>query len=215
MIGVVLAVRDQAQYVGEAIDSVLAQSVPASQIVLVDDASVDDTAAIARERGATVVSGPGKGPAIARNIGVRELETEFISFLDGDDRYTPDRNRLLLEAIDGGVVAGGRVREFYDPGREAELSQQFAISDQPTTGSVTAMLMRRSEFDRHGGFSEEPGAHDFFGLMHALGTPVQIDDVVLERRVHGANRSIVDREGIRQEYLRSARAAILARRGQS
>jgi hypothetical protein len=74
--------------------------------------------------------------------------------------------------------------------------------------------MRRGAFEAAGRFPEGGVGvmHDFFGLMLRLGELPQVDEVVLERRVHGANRSITDRSGIRNEYLASARAAILARR---
>lgn len=212
MIGVVIAVRDQAQYIGEAIDSILDQSLPASQIIVVDDASIDGTGDVARERGVDVVLGKGEGPAIGRNIGARLLDTEFIAFLDGDDRFTPDRNRLLYEAIGDAPACQGKIQEFYDPGREEELAARFAITLEPTHGSPLAMLIRRSAFEELGALDERDGAHDLFGFMQRLGTVPLIDDVVLERRIHGGNRTIVDRESLRMEYLKSARAAILARR---
>lgn len=209
MIGVVIAVRNQEEFIGEAIDSVLAQSFPASRIIVVDNASTDGTPEIARARGAEVVPGPDKGPAIARNIGARMLETEFISFLDGDDRYTPDRNRLLLEAIGEGAACQGLVREFYEPGREEELAARYEISPDPVHGSPLAMLVRRSAFEELGGLDQDEGASDLFRLMQRLGDVPEVDQVVLERRVHGSNRSIVDREEVNRGYLLSARAAIL------
>lgn len=212
MIGVVIAVRDQAQYIGEAIDSILAQTLPASQIVVVDDASTDGTGDVARSRGVDVVLAEGKGPGIGRNIGARLIDTEFIAFLDGDDRFTPERNRLLYEAIGDAPACQGMIQEFYDPGREVELAARFAITAEPTHGSPLAMLIRRSVFQELGGLDEDDGAHDLFGFMQRLGPVPLIDDVVLERRIHGGNRTITDREGLRMEYLKSARAAILARR---
>ena len=122
-VSVVIAVRDQARYLGEAIDSVLGQSLPPQRLVVVDDASSDGTAEVARSRGVeTIVLPECLGPAGARNAGAALIDSEYICFLDGDDRMTPCHNELLLAAIGDAGAAAGRVRQFFDPGREAELS---------------------------------------------------------------------------------------------
>jgi glycosyltransferase involved in cell wall biosynthesis len=213
MIGVVIAVRDQARYVGEAIDSVLEQTVPAERLIVVDDGSTDGTGDVARERGVEVVTTQGIGPSPARSLGAEALETEYLCFLDGDDRFVPRRNELLLDAIGQAPAVGGRAREFFDPGREAELAARFAISAEPLrAGTLGGLLIRRSAYLEIGGFPDNNDEHDFFGFVRRLGEFPQIEDVVLERRIHGANRSIADREDLRRQYLASARAAILASR---
>jgi glycosyltransferase involved in cell wall biosynthesis len=213
VIGVVIAVRDQAQFLGQALDSLEAQTLPCGDVVVVDDASVDGSGELARERGFRTVLAEGEGPAIARNIGVRQLSTEFVRFLDGDDRFTAKGNELLLSAIGERPVVAGHVREFFDPGREPELAARHKIAAQPATGTPSSMLIRRSRLIELGGFSEIEGEHEFFGLVKALGRIDAIDDIVLERRIHGENRSITHREEIQRAYLQSARAAITRARG--
>jgi glycosyltransferase involved in cell wall biosynthesis len=209
MIGVVIAVRDQARYLGEALDSAAAQTVPPEQIVVVDDASTDGTGDLARARGIKTILAAGEGPAIARNLGAAELTTEFITFLDGDDRFTPVHHEKLLAVV--GDAAAGHVTQFYDPGREAELAAKHSLIEEPVLGTTLgSLLIRRSAFDRLGGFPTD--GHEFFALVQGLGEIPSVDDVVLERRIHGANRSITSRDEIRAEYLKSARAAILAKR---
>lgn len=211
-IGVVIPVRDQERYIGEAIESVLAQTLPAQQIVVVDDGSSDASAAVAAALGAQVIESGGRGPAAARNLGALQLETEFVAFLDADDRFTPDRNAALLAAIGQHQAAQGMVREFFDPGRESELAARFQISTEPLTGSPLAMLIRRGAFADLGGFAEREGGDDHLGLARRLGEIPRIENVVTERRIHGANRSIVNRAELQREYLLAAREAILARR---
>lgn len=214
-IGVVTPVHNQAQYLPEAIESVVGQTWPAEQIVVVDDGSTDGSGDVARALGVQVIESGGRGPAVARNLGVELLETEFISFLDADDRFTPERNALLHAAIGTGDAAQGKIREFFDPGREAELAARFQISSELLTGGPLAMLIRRDRFEQLGGFADREGGDDHLGLARRLGAVPTIDAVVTERRIHGANRSIVDREGLRREYLLAAREAIVARRGQA
>jgi glycosyltransferase involved in cell wall biosynthesis len=212
MIGVVIAVRDQAEYLAEALDSLESQTPPPAQVIVVDDASVDGSGELARERGFRTELGEGKGSAIARNIGARLLETEYVRFLDGDDRFTPESNERLLAAIGESPAVAGMVREFFDPGREAELGARYKIADRLQSGTPGSILFRRDEFERLGGFCETEGEHELFGLLRALGKLPKIEDVVLERRIHGKNMSITQREEIHRSYLRSARAAIAVRR---
>lgn len=214
-IGVVIPVHNQAQYIGEAIESVLAQTLPAAQIVVVDDGSTDGSGDVARGLGAQVIESGGRGPAVARNLGAELLETEFIAFLDADDRFTPDRTDVLRAAIGSGDAVQGKIREFFDPGREDELAARFQISTELLTGGPLAMLIRRDAFERLGGFADREGGDDHLGLARRIGEVPTIDAVVTERRIHGANRSIVDRAGLSREYLLAAREAILARKGQA
>jgi glycosyltransferase involved in cell wall biosynthesis len=212
-LGVVIAVRDQAAFLGEALDSISAQTRQPDRVIVVDDSSTDGTGDVARARGFEVVLGPGKGPAVARNIGVAAVGADVLGFLDGDDRYVSTHHELLLAALEDGDVASGYVRQLFDGGRESELAAIHEISEEPMKGGVCgAVLIRRSAFEAVGGFPEDDGVHDFFGLIGALHDRREIDEIVLERRIHGANRTLVNRDAVRSEYLRSARAAILASR---
>jgi glycosyltransferase involved in cell wall biosynthesis len=212
-IGVVIAVRDQAQFLGEALDSISAQTRQPDQVIVVDNASTDGTGDVARARGFEVILGPGNGPAIARNVGANALETDVLAFLDGDDRYVSNHHEVLLAALGDSDAVSGSVSQFYDPGREAELAARHPIPPEPMRGGVCgSMLFCRSAFEAAGGFPVGEGVHDFFGLIGALRDRREIDDIVLERRIHGANRTIVKRDDVRAEFLRSARAAILASR---
>lgn len=210
-IGVVIPVRNQARFLDEALDSVDAQTVATAQVVVVDDHSTDGSGDVARARGATVVLNPGSGVVTARNRGAAELTTDLIAFLDGDDLFTPTHHEELLSAMAGGHASVGMIEEFFDPGREEELASKYKLKTGPLRGGLLgSTLVSRELFESFGGFEE--GANDVFGFFDRLGDPPSTDAVVLRRRIHGENRSIVDRDEIRAEYLRAARAAIVARR---
>jgi len=75
---------------GEAIESVLAQTRPAAEIVVIDDGSTDRTADVARSyRGVRYVRQESRGTAAARNRGVRESTGDLLVLLDADDRLLP------------------------------------------------------------------------------------------------------------------------------
>jgi glycosyltransferase involved in cell wall biosynthesis len=97
LVSVIIPAFNCGRFLAEAIDSVLAQTEPGIEVVVVDDGSTDDTLAIAERKAAQdarvrVFTQRNSGkPAIARNAGIRQARGEFIAFLDGDDRYAPDR----------------------------------------------------------------------------------------------------------------------------
>ncbi|MCM3877589.1 MAG: glycosyltransferase, partial [Thermoanaerobaculia bacterium] len=87
-------------FLAESLASVLGQTHPLEEVIVVDDGSTDGTAEVARSFGGLVrvVSRPNGGPGAARNTGLAEARGDWIAFLDGDDAWTPDKTRLQLEA---------------------------------------------------------------------------------------------------------------------
>jgi len=84
----------------------------ACQIIVVDDGSTDQTANIARELGADVVSQPNAGAAHARRTGLNLVQTSYVVILDSDDLLTPATRQLvqLISAHPEAAVVGGRIR---------------------------------------------------------------------------------------------------------
>lgn len=92
-VSVVITTFNQASYIGEALGSVLVQTYPLHQIILVDDGSRDDTRAVVapyRDR-IRYVRQANHGVAGARNAGVAAADGDLIAFLDGDDVWAPDK----------------------------------------------------------------------------------------------------------------------------
>jgi hypothetical protein len=98
---VVIPVYNGAATLGRAIDSVLAQSWPAQEIIVVDDGSTDASAEVAASYGGVVqlIRQANAGVAAARNRGAAEAHGEWLTFLDADDWYYPDRLRWHAEWI--------------------------------------------------------------------------------------------------------------------
>lgn len=89
-------------YVFRAIDSVLAQTVPVDEIIVVDDGSTDGTVqAIAATYGSRVkvIQQKNMGVSVARKRAIDEAQGEWVAFLDSDDEWLPDRNATFLRAI--------------------------------------------------------------------------------------------------------------------
>jgi glycosyltransferase involved in cell wall biosynthesis len=89
---------NEAGRIGAAIESVLGQTYPAAEILVIDDGSSDDTATVAARYGVRVVTQKNGGISAARNRGLEEATGDWIALLDADDRWLPQRLEWLARA---------------------------------------------------------------------------------------------------------------------
>lgn len=147
----------------EAVDAV--RDRPGSRLartILVDDGSTDDTAAAARSHGVEVVSGPGAGPAAARNLGWREADTALVWFLDSDCVAKPDALERLTAHLDDPKVggAGGTYAIAPDASllerliHEEIMVRHAAMPVETDFLATFDVLYRRDVLERLGGFDE-------------------------------------------------------------
>jgi glycosyltransferase involved in cell wall biosynthesis len=96
-ISVIITTYNRAHVVGEAIESVLAQTRAPDEIIVVDDGSADDTLArlAAFEGRITVIAKANGGVSSARNAGIAAATGEWVTFLDDDDIWYPERLAIL------------------------------------------------------------------------------------------------------------------------
>ncbi|MEZ5186664.1 MAG: CDP-glycerol glycerophosphotransferase family protein [Candidatus Nanopelagicales bacterium] len=118
-LSVVVACHNVAEFLVACLDSLLAQELPASQVILVNDGSTDDTGRIceryaAANPGWQVVVGPGSGPGGARDLGLDHVTEEYLAFVDGDDVVPPEGFRVLLGTLlkTGSDIASGDVLRY-------------------------------------------------------------------------------------------------------
>jgi glycosyltransferase involved in cell wall biosynthesis len=111
LVSVVIPTRDRLEFLRRAVDSVLAQSEPDLELIVVDDASSDGTAAYLAQLGGAdgrvrMVRNPhAKGGAGARNDGIRHSRGEWVAFLDDDDEWLPTKLERQLRALRGNAAA--------------------------------------------------------------------------------------------------------------
>jgi glycosyltransferase involved in cell wall biosynthesis len=220
-VSVLIAVRDGAAYIEEAIESALAQSYRPIEVVVVDDGSRDATAEVVRRYGSAVVYARQRplGIGAARNRAVELSSGELLAFLDADDLFEPGRIRRQTDALahDPDLEAVfGRVTEFVQPGipaRSRDVLRQ--PRDRAPSHLVTAMLIRRSAFERVGPFDTDlvrnVTVEWYSRALDAGLRSVTLEDVVLRRRLHGANVGVRRWDG-GHELVAIARAALERRR---
>jgi len=98
---VIIPAYNSATSLARAVESVLTQSWPAHEIIVIDDGSTDDTLHVARGFGDPVrlIHQPNAGVSVARNRGVEAATGDWLTFLDADDWYYPHRLRWHAEWI--------------------------------------------------------------------------------------------------------------------
>src|SRR5258706_12523299 len=108
-VSVVIPALNAERFIGQAIESVHAQTLKVSEIIVVDNACTDRTAQIASELGAKVVLEEQRGLSRARNAGIRHSTHDWIALLDSDDLWDADKMERQWAAVqaypDAGVVA--------------------------------------------------------------------------------------------------------------
>lgn len=223
LISCVVPVYNGERFVGEAIDSILAQTYRPLEVIVVDDGSTDGTPAIVQGYGPPVrsVRQDNAGPAAARNRGVAEARGELVGFLDADDLWHPEKlaRQLAVLAVDASLAyTVCLIQNFWMSELRAEEEARAAQRPNlPVAGYVTSgMLARRAELERVGPFDHELGHGDsaeWFLRARAAGLPERLlEEVLVQRRIHGANRSRVQAEGSREEFLRLLKRGLDLRR---
>ena len=136
-VSVVIACFNAAALIGRAIDSAARQTCPEIEIVVVDDASTDDSLAVMRAalarsgRPYRVIARPlNGGPSVARNAGVEQARGSYVAFLDADDEWLPDKlaRQVRLMADNPQVTLCGCQAMWVDvaTGRERQLFHSLA-----------------------------------------------------------------------------------------
>jgi glycosyltransferase involved in cell wall biosynthesis len=132
-VSVVMTVYNQAAYVAEALDSVLAQGV-AGDVIVVDDGSTDDSLSVVRGFGdrVKVVARANGGLGRARNMGVEESRGDCIAFCDADDLQRPYRlaaQAAVLHRFDEVALVFGDLAPFRDgePTGESSLLRERVL----------------------------------------------------------------------------------------
>jgi len=103
-VSVIVPLYNKERYVCRALDSIAAQSFGDFEVIVVDDGSTDEGAALAAnypDRRFRVLHQPNAGPGAARNRGLAEAVGEYATFLDADDEWLPDFLQTAVRSLDG------------------------------------------------------------------------------------------------------------------
>jgi glycosyltransferase involved in cell wall biosynthesis len=159
---------DSGKYICDAVDSVLAQTFPAHEIIVVDDGSTDCTREVLAKYKTKIkyIRQVNAGPPAARNTGIARATGEFIALLDSDDLWVPQKLKLQMNYIDRHPECGlvyTDMKTFDDTGiieESVKVSRNLTLPSGrifpqmfvETLFQTSAVLIRKSCIDRVGGF---------------------------------------------------------------
>lgn len=176
-VSVVIPAYNAESYLRKALESVLNQTVPADEILVIDDGSTDGTRAVVESYAPRIrlLQQKNQGPSVARNLGVASTQSEFIAFLDADDSWHPrkiERQLATLADNPGCILCYSAILAIGVDGSEAvdpacpveDLRAALHISNPGVPPSC--VMVSRSAFLEVGGFNASfKGSEDWEFLL--------------------------------------------------
>jgi glycosyltransferase involved in cell wall biosynthesis len=200
LVSVIIPVFNAAQWIRESISSVIAQTYSHLEIIIVDDGSTDETAAVVAELTDPrihVVRQPQRGAAAARNAGLAIASGRFVQFLDADDLLSAQKIERQVAALDqesADSIASCEWIHLGDAGiRKPEQYTCWRVRD-PIEWLVrslrgggmmqpAAWLTPRVAIDRAGSWNEKLTLHDdgdfFARVLAACDANIFVDDALV------------------------------------
>ena len=189
-ISVIIPVYNRPKMIYRAIDSVLRQTLPAAEIIVVDDGSTDSTADVIRAFGNKVrlISLDQRGVSAARNRGIRAARGKWLAFLDSDDEWLPEKSENAADFISRHpqyrifqcqeIWIRNNIRVNPRQKHKKMAGKIFKESLPLCIVSPSAVMMERSLFDEVGLFDETlPVCEDYDLWLRVLRKhPIGLDE---------------------------------------
>jgi glycosyltransferase involved in cell wall biosynthesis len=199
----VIPAYNGARFLAQAIESALAQTYSAVEVIVVDDGSSDETARIAQSYPVRYIGQKNSGVSAARNHGIRQSSGKYVLFLDHDDRLLPAAAEIgvsLLEQHPECVMSVGEHRFIGINGEPLGRSAKHAadrdhylmLLEHNFVETPCSALHRRSSFSAVGFFDESVrGAedHELYLRMARHGAIIAHEAEVSEYRLHEGSNS--------------------------
>ena len=204
-VSVIIPTYNFGEFLGECILSVLSQTYPVAEIIVVDDGSTDNTESVASAFLSRIIyiKKPNGGPASARNAGLNRATGEYITFLDADDQWTPEKIADQVEFFENNKMLGFIYSKIchYDNISGAILSTQPPIMysgwifDKILCDNFIALptiMVRGSVLNKVGYFNEQLITAEDYNLYLRIAKSFQVgalDKIHVMRRIHSRNIS--------------------------
>jgi GT2 family glycosyltransferase len=198
LVSVIIPVYNGERFLAEALHSVLSQDYQPIEVIVVDDGSTDRSSEIIHSfEGIRTIRQANQGVGAARNAGIEVAQGEFITFLDQDDTWTPDKlsvqiGYLLKHPAVGYVLAHQKLFLVEGAARPSWLRPE--LLEKPPVGYLPGTLVARKHLFRQIGLFDPAYAtgsdSDWFFRARGAGVSMAIlPEVLLHRKIHNQNQS--------------------------
>ncbi len=218
LVSVVMPAFDEERFIGEALESVLAQTYSPVELMVVDDGSTDRTGEIAETYGVRVVRQEHAGHPAARNLGLSLARGDYWTIFDADDLMPPQRIERQVEHLERHPELGmvlGLTEAFVTPGEPRPPHWNPAWDDGPFPGCAGTMMSRREVLAAVGPYDESMRVSaDFEWIVRARDLGVgaaHVDALALRYRIHPGTAS-ADRMQVSGVMLGVLRESLARRR---
>jgi len=195
-ISVIIPVYNGGSFLGEAVESVIRQSLRPFEIIVVDDGSEDDTAAVAQSYPQVIYFyQSNRGVSAARNSGIDLSTGSIVTFLDHDDLMVPDSLKNRIDYFIQNPQTQCLIAKHESFQDEAAGKQIWIRPDEFDTAhyGFGYLMFRRSLFEIVGKYNPEITMCENIELLiraQKMGVPLaKFPEVVVKKRVHAANVS--------------------------
>lgn len=185
-ISVIIPTCNRAWTLANAIDSVLAQTLPPKEIIVVDDGSTDDTPDLlaAYDKRIRVFTQPNQGVSAARNLGIRNSCGDYIALLDSDDAWKPEKlacqmdfffehpDAMICQTQEIWIRNGKRVNPMQKHKKPSGMI--FGPSLHRCLVSPSAVMMKKAVFDLKGMFNQDFAVCEDYDLWLRISTDIPI-----------------------------------------
>lgn len=213
-----MPVYNGAAYLAQAMDSILAQSLPDLELIVIDDGSTDDSAAIANAykdpRVRFLQNSCNLGLSLTRNRGIDAAHGEYIAFLDSDDIALPQRLQLQVEYLDAHsdiaavgasaqpINANGEVTgpDWRCPGDPNFCKAMLLFRAYINTSTFTARtpVLRQSRFDTAIALGEDFNLYNSLCSQYRL---LNLPQTLIQCRVHPNSTTATRRQALRDAIV--------------
>ncbi len=220
-VSVVIPTYNRAEMLHAALESVLAQTTPAQDIIVVDDGSTDGTPGIIRQlqaKGAPIIylrEGHTNRRGEARNKGAQAGAGDLIAFLDSDDLWKPERLERQLEALTKSPEAGFAFCKLQRFGRGGPIDPPYPASPRDYNGHIlgelleeplvisSTLVVKREAFTEVGGFADLRMNEDYELTLRlaARYKASYVPDVLVLMREHSGRTSYSEHETPLLDYM--------------
>ena len=202
-VSVIIPAYNAASFIGEAIESILAQSFQDFEIIVVDDGSTDGTAEVVKKLPQVrLIEQPHSGIAVSRNAGILAACGELIAWIDADDRWTKDKLEKQVDWLDRHPETGivfTRYRNFTELPEESLSKEQKELMDTEVRRSMVTAVVRKALFEQLGLFDEsliysEDSEWKRRVDLRCIGAVAKLEEILYERRIHTSNITLTHKD---------------------